>query len=370
MTTIRLNPDRVKFNEYYQWHNGNLSTLFQEAPNIVNGLSYVKPNEVQSGFNYFAAQSRFYADAMLADIPENNIAYDIIRKLTRDWSITGEAVLVTADGQQRVVQPNYFYPRPARDDSDVYVVYYFVFPILNEQDIPTNRARVIEFDPATGEAFMGNRNYSGGYIGEPEVVSPVNIERIDWLRTEDGAYGQMESLVREINMRQSVTQSALNRNAFPILSIDRDLVADGQFATGNPSTEQVADLGRQGIGITVPPAMPGEDRASYIERLNPLVAESMDYLRLLFGQLTIASGVPDYIYGVNLGQPAAETERILFAGQAKVNRFRKLITELFGIVYANEPFVTRKGRIETLIMLLNAGIITQQEARGALGFNG
>jgi len=368
MSTI-LPSNRVKLARYYDFFNGNLDGLYTIAANDVNGLTYIKNNEVSKAFNYFAASSRFYSDAMLGDVPDGDMPYDVLERLVRDWSITGEAVAIRYNGRLIAIESRYFFPVPELDDDATFRRFLFVFPILSEHQVSTGKARVIDLDASTGQATIGTRDYTGGQVGDSTGGTPITID-MAWIRTNDGAYGNMEKLVAEVNMRMSVTQHSLNAIAFPLLQVDIDSVSDGQFSTGGGNRAMVA---RKGLGLTVPTPFSGEEGARYVERAFPTVAEQLDYLRLLIGKLSIAAGVPDYVYGVNLGQPQSETERILFAGQAKINRFRKALIEglaPLGITlgFPSEPFVTRKQRIETLVMLLDKGIITAQEARLVLGF--
>ena len=84
------------------------------------------------------------------------------------------------------------------------------------------------------------------------------------------------------------------------------------------------------------------------------------------------SGVPDYVFGVQLGRPANETERVLFAGQAKVNRFRRNVETALAVVglpikFSGEPFVTRNERINAILNEYEKGVATLNEVRTALG---
>ena len=129
-----------------------------------------------------------------------------------------------------------------------------------------------------------------------------------------------------------------------------------------------------GLGLTVPPPFTGELPAQYIERTGTGLKESMDYIRLLLGQLGVLSGVPVYVFGVQLDRPAAQTERVLFAGQARVNRFRRDIESAFALLgwavnFTNEPFSTRTERVNALTTQFEKGITDRPEARKALGYD-
>ena len=374
-TARRLDPKRVGYTQLFQWVEGKLDTLYTEVEaTSFNGLIYVRPNEVENGLNYFAACLRFYSDAMLGDVPTELQPYiGLLQACTNHWGVTGECVIVQDAFGFRAVRPDYFHPIPSTWDSSVFDGYLFVYPLHNEQGTLTGRARVIEIRSGS-PAIETERGYSGGVLqdAEPGGGKVVPLSGIYWINTEDGKVREMSPLVRQINIRMSLTQHGLNKDEFPLLQVDRDNIADGQLSVGGQTERTIAALARTGFGLTVSPPYIGEEPPRYVERAAPVVDNNLAYIRLLLGQLTIASGVPDYVYGVNLGQPTAETERILFAGQAKVNRFRRELERFFAsigveAVYAAEPFARRSTRISGILALLTAGVIDVIEARAALG---
>lgn len=364
-----LSAKRVKFATYYRFREGDLSGLHSVSPTDVNGLTYINDGEVVNQFNYFAAASRFYSDAMLADMDAPPAIYDPLYRGIKDWTVTGESVFLSIGGMVKSIQPQYFHPVPLSTDDSQFERFLFVFPHVNEQGIATGRARVIDIDADSGAATDSERDYQSGVVGDPLSVSPITVDGMAWIRTDDGTYGEMERLVAEINMRMSMLQVGMNNATFPLLQVDVDAVSDGAFVAGK---EQRSKIARRGLGLTVPPPFAGEEGARFVERLAPLITEGVDYLRLLLGQLSIVSGVPDYIYGVNLGQPANETERVLFAGQAKIKRYRIALIEGlrglgYSVAFALEPFATQKQRMETLLMLLDKGVVTPLEVRRVIG---
>ena len=64
-------------------------------------------------------------------------------------------------------------------------------------------------------------------------------------------------------------------------------------------TEVLRPLGGRGIATN----KAGPSPSSYIERSGTGLQESLEYVRLLLGQLGILSGVPDYVFGIQLGRP-------------------------------------------------------------------
>lgn len=131
---------------------------------------------------------------------------------------------------------------------------------------------------------------------------------------------------------------------------------------------------KEPLGLTTPSPFSGESGARYVERTGQGLNESIQYIRLLLGQLGILSGVPDYVFGVQLGRPQNETERVLFAGQSRVNAFRSAMSAALGqfglsVDFGTEPFITRKECVDNLIKQLQAGGLSVSEVRTIMGYN-
>ena len=370
---------RQELRDHFDWYLGNLDSLFRVSPTIVNGLTLIPAARITTRFNYFAAVSRFFSDAQLSDLPqmETSIAA-LIEELTQHWSVSGECCIIAGStGQLSTVRPDYVHPVRNDFNKDLIEDFWFIFPLINqrtqftEPQTPT-RARVITFNVATGVALQSERDYREGWVADEPSGVPVDIASVVWVDTKDGVYHDMEGIVRELTIRINIMQTALNSVAFPLLQIDTDAVAGGKLQTG-VTPEAVTAAATDGLGLTVPPPFIGEEGARYIERSGAGLTESLEYQRSLLAQLGVVSGVPDYVFGVRNPVGAAnETQRILFAGQAKIARFRRDLTYALSIVgvtveFSGEPFVTREEKVTGLIAQFKEGILTLNEVRIALG---
>lgn len=377
---MQLNRKRLPLKNYFEWRSGNLATLLNVAPTQVNGLALVPYANISTEFNYFAAVSRFYSDAMLGDIPDlAAMQLDLLTQLTSHWAVAGEAcIAVSSNGQARAIRPDYVFPIPDEYDADTIKGYVFVFPYLPTMqtgDVAVhyaNRARVVEYDVASRTATSGIREYRDGWIADLPKGEPAGLTDVLYISGEDSVYGDISGIVREIILRLNIMQVALNSTSFPILQIDTDLVGDGELQSGITQSRLNAVI-RGGLGLTVPPPFIGESSAQYIERTGTGLSESLSYIRLLLGQLGVLSGVPDYVFGVQLDRPAAQTERVLFAGQARVNRFRRDVENAYGVMgydlhFTNEPFSTRTERVNALVKQFEKGVIDRNEVRRGLGY--
>lgn len=400
-----IDTRRSRYADYFDWQEGVLDTLFTGLePTFINGLKIVKPNQISTRFNYFSAVSQFFADAMMADVPNLSApAHNLLQDLTDHWSVTGEGIVVAGQNGLRAVRPDYVYPIMDEYDKEIVRRYVFVYPQRAQPSGATaaavggsessftagqpvtgvapdfrnsspyaNKARVIDYDIATGLATDDIRDYRWGYVADTPATEPRPFGPVYWINTGDGKYHDMEGLVREINIRLNVNQLSLNASAYPMLQIDIDQIAGGRL-TGGVTNDKLNENVDTGLGLLINPPFSGEEGAAWIERSGTSQSEALEYMRLLLGQLGVISGVPDYVFGVQLGRPANETERVLFTGQAKVNRFRRDIEQLFSelgidIKFGTEPFVTRGERLGAVIREVEAGIIQINEARAALGY--
>lgn len=375
---MQLDTERMSYADWYKWRDGKLDSLFAIPPTAINGLALVKPGEITTRWNYFNAVSRFFADAMLANQPVSTSARPddtdtarLLERLSNHWAVSGECCILTINGIHRAIRPDYLWPVLNEYDREVVDRFLIVYPKVNERGGTEGEARVIEYHPAIGQAWDGIREWRAGWVANEPYGDPIQIDSLHWISTGDGFYDSISGIVREIIVRMNMMQVALNSVAVPLLQIDIDALDSGAFREGI-SLQRVAERGKTGLGITVQPPFEGESEAKYIERSGTGLREAMDYVRLLLSQLAVITGVPDYIFGVNLANPTRETERVLFAGQAKVNRFRREVERVFGelgldITFPSEPFVTYGERQAATLRNLDAGIIHPSEAREALG---
>ena len=376
-----LDPDRSKLATHWDWYEGNLRTLFQIHPTAINGLGLIGVENVGTQFNYLQALSRFYSAAVTSDLPRLDPGLaNLIQRCAEHWSVTSECVLIRGPQRVRAVRPDYVFPISDPYDQELIERFIFVFPYRDTQQgawdnrvISSTRATVIEYFTDTRQAFRSIRDYRPGEIADSPKGEPVDIGEVIWVKSGEPPYVTVESQVREICVRLNMLQLALNTTSLPLIQLDKDSVADGELRGGNTSLDVVKRLATSPLGMNLTPPFSGEEGARYIERTGTGLQESLDYVRLLLGQLGVLSGVPDYVFGVQLGRPNNETERVLFAGQARVNSFRRSLEEAlaqvgFSVKFASEPFVTRAERLANIILQFEKGVISREEAREALGY--
>ena len=377
-----LDPARVKLSEHFDWYDGNLDSLFQIRGTTVNGLGLITPENISTRFNYFQAVSKFMASSVETDLPATATPAieQTLAKAAEHWSVANECCLVGDANRITVVRPDYVYPVYSRYSDDIIEAILFIYPERDPQIInfshtsfAATKARVVEYNMASGEAYESIRNYNPGEVADTPRGNRIDIGRVVYIKSGGPIYQVMEPLVREICVRLNMLQLALNTTSMPMIQINKDALNDGTLANRNLTLRDLQSLLTQPLGLTVKPPFSGETGTSFIERQGRGLSESMDYVKMLIDQLSILSGTPQYIFGVDT-KPKAETERILFSAQSKVNAFRRQLNEGFrefglDIKFSPNPFITRSERNKIFIEQLEAGIITTSEARTLLGYD-
>ena len=376
-----LDPARLRFSQYFDWYEDRLDSLFRVNGTLINGIGLLGQQNLQTRFNYLSAVSRFFQAAVLADLPLiTPTVHQVLIQVTEHWSVCGESFMIVNDQGIRVVRPDYCFPIVDPYDRDRVQRFLFVFPFRDTQQgdwsnelVSSTMANVIDYDVTTRQAFMSRREYTAGNLADDPVGTAVNIGEVIWVRSGGVIYPALESIVREVIVRLNMLQLALNTTAIPIVQLDKDNINDGSFRGRNLNLDTFQKTLANPLGMTVMPPFGGEEGARFVERSGTGLTEAVDYVRLLLGQLGVISGVPDYVFGISVERPTQQVERVLFAGQARVNSYRRTLEEAFArtgnaIRFASEPFVTRAERLNSILAQVHSGIITQNEARVQLGY--
>ena len=377
-----LDPKRIRLAEHFDWYEGNLTTLFQVPGTAINGIGLLGAENISTQFNYFQAVSKFMASSVETDLPATATPEleQILAKCSEHWSVANECCIVGDANNLSAVRPDYVHPVYSRYNDDIIEKILFVYPerdpdIINfsHTTFASTKAQVVEYDVDSGIAKQSIRDYSLQEVADEPKGETIDIGKVVYIRTGGPIYAIMESLVREICVRLNMLQLALNTTSLPMVQVNKEAMSDGRLANRNITLQDLKEIATGPLGITLKPPFSGETGASYIERQGRGLSESMDYVKLLIDQLSILSGTPQYIFGVDT-KPKAETERILFSAQSKVNAFRRQLNEglkQFGIdiKFSPNPFITRSERNKIFIEQLNAGIINVAETRALLGYD-
>jgi len=323
---ITLDAKRLAYRDYFAFHAGKLDKLFQIPKTLANGLEMLTLNDISTRFNFFKAASDFYANGVLDSTPEAlQPHYALFERMVRHWSVTGEYCLVIENGILNTIRPDYVFPVYADYNADMLLEILFVFP--NKMG---TTARVIRYDVMSESAFFSQRTLSANQLQEAGFdETPVNIQWVKWENTQQGFYDSIQGLVRELNIRMAMFQLSLNSTAIPLLQAATEGISGGLITSSEITPSRIASLGKTGLGLVIPPPFTGEQGASYVERQGTGLREAMDYMRILLGSLSVMSGVPEYVFGTNLSDSAANVERVMFMGQSRINRMHKAIENSF-----------------------------------------
>ena len=329
---ITLDNDRIEYKRYFKWYHGDLKTLYDIPSSLVNGLQLIeKPSDLETSFNYFSASSKYYLNALLDNIPDAlDDVYDLLERMIEHWTVTGEYCLVVENGVLNTIRPDYVFPIRKPDNYDIIQGFYFIFPIPNT----AQRARVIEYNSITGNAIQNERTFAGNMLDDNKSGAiPVEIQAVIYDDTGTGYYKDIAGMVRELNVRFALLQLALNSTAIPLIQIATEGIGGGLLGADGVTPIKVAGLGKSGIGLVVPPPFTGEEGGRYIERSGAGLDEAMAYIRMLLASLSVASGVPEYVFGVSVSDLAnsssAALEQLEFLGQSRIRRMQRSLVNTF-----------------------------------------
>jgi len=378
-----LDPARIRYAEYFDWYEDELRSLFTVQGTLVNGIGILGHANLTTRFNYFSAISRFFQAAALTDLPElEGSTYRAIEHACRHWSVTGEAFIIRNNAGLGAIRPDYVFPVSSVYNREQVLRYLIVYPERDPQQTSdftnqaqsSDRAQVFDYEVETGVTTLNFRRYHPGDLGEDLTERQlVDIGRIEWVRSGEPPYKPIESIVREIIVRMNMTQLALNTTAVPLLQVDKSTLQDGAFVTQQLTLETFQRQISSPLGLTIQPPFGNEAEARYVERSGVGLQEAMAYVESLIHQLSVITGLPDYVFRASTASTSREQERVLFAGQARVASFRRGLEEALSrlgttVRFTSEPFTTKAERLDTVVKQLAAGIISVDEARAAFGY--
>lgn len=420
-------------------YDGNLQSLFAGRRNLMNGLNIVDPNRNGKMLNACKATSRFYQSSLTSELPIfRNVSPDLEEQLIETlgmlalfWSYSSEGVVLIDNGELSAVSPEYYHPikSPYNIQRTVgHALAYDYFegvPETNNVVLNPNALRVVKYQESTGLNQVENYAYAPFAIqhaqGEAEVSNVGGVWHVD---TKDPYYNDLETIAREIIVRENALSAAINMTIVPFLEMDWgtlveinkarygerpgsnaiqgwDNLTDEEkldWLKANSSPAHFAQYFMGGIRQTMTadteeislPVLPkssdtGGDlsdpgRSHYVERSGTGLAESFDYLKHCFAEVYLVTGVPPIVGGVDLsGVSTAGYERLMFSAQARVSRFRRQLERIFvkaaaklgfpqaSVTYHSEPFATLASRTNAIIFGWTSGLIQRNEARQALG---
>ena len=332
MTEIALDAKRLEYPNYFKWFDGDLSTLFDAPSSLVNGLNYLnKETDLHSTLNYFGTSSKFYINGLLDIIPPEITVdtYPLFERIVQHWSVTGEYCITIENNVVNAIRPDYVFPIRQPENMDIIKGFYFIFPIKDKPQ----RARVIEYDIASGRAYQTERVIMGNRLQEKYGGTPVNIQNVLYQDTGAGFYRDIKGMVRELNVRFALIQLALNSTSIPLLQVATEGIGGGELNADGLSPTKVAQLGKTGLGLVIPPPFSGEEGARYVERAGTGLVESMQYIRTILGSLSVMSGVPEFVHGLSLSElsnmSSKAIDQVDLLGKSRIKRMRYALTNTF-----------------------------------------
>lgn len=390
---------------YLEWYDSKYNSLLP-APTIANGRKlYTLGHDL--GLPLFKLASDFIADAVLNDLPTTTGSDEFVaeympmidkalRRGTRYWSILDRGVWTAEPGMMRAVNPQFYYRVGEPEQKDALVGHIIAYPYrertASEQLLPAanliaNRIRVTKIvqGRAIVQTFMYTEN---SVVGQPVTGPEVSpITEVCTAGEGDSWYGGVKDLASQIiieytNSLQDINRFR-NRTRFMPVSVANEirnsLTMAGRQATLTQITNLWEDLIRPVVGLVEDDMKPESQRD--VLDLSATFESFRSQLDLFF----MASGVPPSSFGIGIGrgESGVAREKAEDAAAARARAYRRDLmeclprmaramgsTEELSFQWITSPFEKASEKLEEIMTLLAAGIISVEEARSALGWRG
>lgn len=392
--------------QWWAWYNNIFDTLLP-APSINNGLALFERGDLIK-LPLFEQASNFMSSAVLSELPtgtadteagtawltDNDLLLDrTLRRGTQYWSVFDTGIWTAEPGLITAINPLYYYRVGTPEQPDVLAGHIIAQPYrqLDETErlnpmatrVP-NRIRVLRH--YQGQSTVQVLHYSGETVGEPitpEEASPITAvcvagEARSW-------YGGIKDTAARILIELTNLDQDFNlfRNRIQYIPSSADAATRGELERNNRPTnaravrDEIMKQVRPLIALDaedVPPAGSNEELET---------SGLFEELRFLFDLYYIASGLPPSSFGIGIGRGesgiARETAQTGATSRASAYRrdLQRCLPELAVAAgmpgkamfnWTTPPFMTRSQRQADIIQLLNARIITPEQAANALGW--
>ena len=373
------------------------------SPTVDNGFKLFNVSDMVR-FPYFKVATDFYTDSCWAERPavsgsegverwlaENaERVFLMFRRATQDWAIHGRGVVVVhQDGTLvNVDPPNYFRLGEIWEPDEVVkhvICYRYHDPgrvdLIPSQYKVLNRIRVIKYAPAEGVNTVQTFLYHGWRIGVAlDEERPAGIQELCTFGLDDSFYGDIQDLMSRFIIQLTNNHATLNRAQNSIITLPTSALNTYSDDTDiQTRIQSLRDAVRPIIGLpqgeTITPSRL-EMATEY-----PNQQQHLEYLAHL---ISLVTKVPPTSFGIGLGkgESGIARERSQDAAAARIRDIRdriarclpRVITALgapqgeYSFTWNTSPFEDRVAKQRQLLELLNAGVISIEEARAALGY--
>ena len=399
-------PRVLEGERWNKWYRGEYETLMP-APSVDNGYKLFSANDLIT-YPYFMVASDFYVDATWAETP--NVSglsgnrgqewlaqnaervFQIFRRATLDWAIHGRGiVIVNEDGTLVNVDPtNYFRIGQIweRDDLVAHAICYRYYDGPVQQHLPAyffypNRIRIIKYYPEMGINSVQTFAYSGVSVGQaltPEM--PAGIAAICTFGIGDSWYGGIERLMARYLIQLTTNHATLNWAVNSPVTIPRRMLTSDQVNDTRSFQQKMDDFRQQ-----VRPIIGLDEDSREPTKLQgaPEYPHQRDHLEMLGLLISQVSKVPPTSFGIGIGagESGYARERSQDAAAVRIkdirNRIAKCLPDIVKIMgapagnysfsWGTSPFEDKLAKQNELITLKEAGILTVNEVRTALGYS-
>lgn len=390
----RLSRER----EWEEWYEGDFDSLFSGTATDDNGMRVFDPNQVVH-LGLFRAIAEFYWAALMSERPSvtsedearQNWLDEYLEKIwigldkaVEWWTYKGRAVIMVTEQMDVIpVDPSFYFPIRAEYDQEQVVAHLLAYTWHRQESdtflknaVHPNRIRLVKLDPEIDDGgTVEHRLFHGQTIGELQETENAELLGIFTAGNGSSMFSRMRDPMRALMVRYSALTRTLNRHSNPHLVSTQELIDEaGNPRKLNPNGDLIIAPNEDGSGMPV-----------YYLTWDGMIEPSLEYIAKMEQYVHLTTGAPPVVFGIDVGkgESGASRDRLLFSAQSRVARMRREIEAMLeGIIdamgapgsgldvgWVADPFASLSERRESLVTLVQAGIVSKNEARSNLGYD-
>ena len=374
--------------DYQSYHDGNFARMFAETPTAENGLAIVAdaqnrlPHMLTT--NYFRITADFFVNALFADAP--SIVSDAparqavidasqrelmrqMRQAMRWRIIKGYGVLLVDDAGVTAIDASYYFPvvnERRQLEAHLLAYPYRAEPTPYNQYALPDRMLATLFNVNTGAISYELYTFGGDVLGQLLETGSSDARALFVFGDGRSYFTDSVNLVREIAIRRTVVSKILNRHGQPHMQ-------------GPANAPDPFILNAKGDFLARDTDGGGYSYLTYDGSL----AEQQTQIDALEDALAQLLATPGVVFGTNAGrgESAIARDRLMFAALSRVSAarlemesFLPALLDAAGaptgsteIIWPAHPLMTFTERVDAVLKLFSAGLITDSEARRQIG---
>ena len=330
----------------------------------------------RKGVNGYAVVTNFFLNGLWSEHPISDADRRLLMALESSTvfrSMNGYGVVIKQGNRYQAIDSRYFWYLV--DDNGDQIGSVVMYPYSSTNEEFPNRARVVISNNANRSMEVREYVFQGVTLGRVIGTNTVAGDVIAW---GDGAndYDNIRYLINELNKRLDKNSILLDRHSSPHLMGPPNAFQkrDPKGTSGQESDNSQFKYNEEGMYLPV-----DSQGVDYKYLTWESEAELNKFqVSTVLNLIHIETGIPATAFGISsaTGDSGLSLERQMFAALAKVRRWQRDIEDAIehigidDLQWPRDPFGSYSEKVNQVIQLISAGLITPDEGRKLLGIKG